>query len=81
MEAASAACKFPITYSGPVERLGNMPKAARPAELELLFATAIYNGATGGGVSAAGQFDYGPNYVADDRLMEVQRHRERYIKG
>ena len=81
MYAASANRKYHIEYIGPIDRLGEMPKTATPAALELLFATAIYNGAVGAGVRAEGQYDYGPKYVANDRLLEVQRHRERYLKG
>jgi hypothetical protein len=70
---------YPIKYAGAIDRLPQMPKFASPAEFELLFTTAIYGEAIGGGVSAKGEYDYGPKYVADDRLMEVQRHRERYL--
>ena len=81
MQAASANRKYRIEYTGPSDRLGEMPNTATPAGLELLFATAIYNGAVGGGVRAEGQYGYGPKYVADVRLLEAQRHRERYLKS
>ena len=80
MQAASASGKYPVEYTGPIGRLGQMPKSATPAAFELLFATAIYNGAVGGGVSAEGEYDHGPKYVPDDRLLAVQRNRHRYLK-
>ena len=80
MRASLARCKYPITYTGAVDRVGTMPRSATPATLELLFATAIHQGEIGGGVNAIGEFDCGSNYVADDRLMEVQRNRQRYLK-
>ena len=78
MYAASAHRKYPIKYAGALDRLGDMPKSARPAEMELLFLTAVHQGEVGGGVNASGQYDYGPKYSPDDRLMAVQRNRERY---
>ena len=81
MRAKSANGKYPITYTGPIDRLSQMPKLASPAAMELLFTTAIYEGAVGGGVSAEGQFDCGSKYVPDDRLMAVQRNRHQYLKN
>jgi hypothetical protein len=78
MRAAAARGKYPIEYTGAIGRLPQMPKSAMPAAFELLFSTAIYGGATGGGVNAIGQYDFGPKYIPDDRLMEVQRNRDRY---
>jgi hypothetical protein len=78
MRAASASGKYRIKYTGAIDRLPQLPKSATPAAFELLFATAIYDGAVGGGVSAEGQYDHGPKYVPDDRLLEVQRNRHRY---
>jgi len=81
MHAKSAKGTYPIEYTGATDRLNRMPKSATPIVFELLFATAIYGGAIGFGVNAVGQYDFGPKYVPNDRLMEVQRHRERYLKG
>ena len=46
--------------------------------MEVLFATAIYDGATGGGVGATGEYDFGPQYVPNERFMFVQRNRHLY---
>jgi hypothetical protein len=81
IRARSAKNRCPIKYKGPVKRMGNMPAWATPAAMELLFATAIHRGEVGGGVCATGEYEYGPKYVPDDRLMYVQRHRERYKKN
>jgi hypothetical protein len=78
IRAPSARGKYPIKYGGAIDRLPQMPKSATTAAFELLFATAIYDGATGGGVSSAGEYDYGPKYVPNDRFMAVQRNRHLY---
>jgi hypothetical protein len=81
MRAKSAGGKFSIEYSGAIDRLPQMPKSATPAAFELLFSTAIYEGATGFGVNADGQYDFGQKYVPNERLLAVQRNRHLYQKN
>lgn len=78
MHAKSARAVYRIEYSGVIDRLPQMPKSATPEAFELLFATAIYDGAVGGSVGAEGQYDFGPQYVPNDRFLEVQRNRHLY---
>src|SRR5580658_10035010 len=80
MHAASAHGTYPIEYAGDLDRLGQMPKAASPVAFELLFLTSVHQGEIGGGVNATGQYDFGPKYQPNDRLMDVQRNRQRYQK-
>lgn len=80
IRARSAKEHCRIHYTGPVERMGNMPQNATPPAFELLFATAIHHGEVGGGVCATGEYEVGPKYAPDDRLMEVHRNRFRYLR-
>ena len=54
-----------------------MPKSATPGTFELFFSTAVED-TKGFSVGAEGEYDDGPKYVVNDRLLDLQRNRHLY---